>query len=217
MAAPSTAGRLEEVLRNFFRNRLKEIWTCLPAQVETVNDDGTIDCTPSIQMLERETFKEIEPRLLRKVPIINLGGAGWRIEIPVRVNQQVLLLMANRGLDDWKVKLEKGSMPDEGLWSQKDSLALPLSIGEDWETEPESPFKITNHENDKEIILDEDGAKFVAGKTSARLNFDGVIQLEQFHSGSNSYKRMRTQFSGVDNRLSWDNDFSGSSSSTPQE
>ena len=164
MAAPTTNIRLEEVLRNFFENRLKEIWTCFPAQVESYDEENdTVDCIPSIMMIASETFETIEPGILRKVPVVRHGGGGWRIKFPIRVGQQILILVSNRGLDDWKEKLEKGSMPDDGLWSQKDSLAFPLSIGEDWKTAPTETFEITNESGDKKISIDTDSVDATVG------------------------------------------------------
>ena len=197
----------------------------MPANVEVINDDGTIDCVISIDIVMKDTFKRITPITLRSVPVILFRTGNFDLRNLLEINDQVILFFVNRGIDEWRSTKAKGSMPDEGFWSQKDALAVPVSFangassgqsvtfgsGENKVEISADSLKAQFGDNGLEVDsskaeihygetttvkVDSIGTKLTAGTTSIRLLQNAEIVLQAYDSVNSRYVNRRFGPSG---------------------
>ena len=135
---------LEHALRYASEELLKTIWTCMPAEIVGRNAaDDTVDVEPAIDGMDK-TYKTFKRGVIRDLPVLRLGGGGWTLKFPVRIGGQGLLLVSNRGIENYVSRKGKGARPGEGLWSLDDSFFLPLSWGQDALDAPDAAVTLSD-------------------------------------------------------------------------
>ena len=91
------------------RNELSDLHTCMPAEIVAVRDGGTdkrqfVDVLPHLQRGVIDEDGELIDEALPVIPMVPVGypqGGGFFISLPLRVGDIVLLVFAERSLDNW--------------------------------------------------------------------------------------------------------------------
>lgn len=96
---------LEDVVDSAFDVALRNVWTAMPAQVESYDPElQTADVQIAVQ---NGTFTESGDRrtetiaIVTSVPVIHAGGGGFRAIFPVKRGDTVFLVFASRALARW--------------------------------------------------------------------------------------------------------------------
>lgn len=77
-----------------------------------------------------------------EVPLLTIGGGGWRVEITPGEGDIVWLLHSDRSLDEWKSKKSVVAPRATRTHAQQDAVAIPLSLGNG-----SSPELVLRHES----------------------------------------------------------------------
>lgn len=95
----------ETALRYGLTNLQAQMWTALPAIVQSVDLDAmTIECVPSIKGVQTnedgsQTFVNM-PTLL-DVPICFPSAGGFSLTFPIKTGDEVLVIFSSRAMDSW--------------------------------------------------------------------------------------------------------------------
>lgn len=116
---------LEDVINAGIEKALKDLHTCLPGVVQVFDPDTqTADIQPTIQ--RKMSGEVINLPLLTGVPVRFPATASFCITLPIAKGDFVLLVFAERSIDNW---LENGGIQpaqDSRTHSLSDAFALPL-------------------------------------------------------------------------------------------
>ena len=110
--------------------RLADVHTCMPAQVTQYNPArNTVDVTPCLQTVVRNAdgTESVEaPPNLVEVPVLFPRGGGYYVAWPLEPGDTVLLVFAERSIDDWSISGGTGVRPEPPRkhdWA--DAIAIP--------------------------------------------------------------------------------------------
>ncbi len=96
------AGSLSELLRQSFIHQLTEVHVCMPGKIESYNpNDGTATIKPTLSRRFRGADEPVEYPVIPKVPLVQPRTAKARINFPVEKGDLVLLVFADRNLENW--------------------------------------------------------------------------------------------------------------------
>jgi hypothetical protein len=131
---PSQLDLISAVVNSMLGN----VHTCMPGEVVRVFADATnkgqfVDVLPSLQ---RAAFDELGAPvnetlpIVPMVPVAYMQGGGFFISVPLAVGDFVLLLFAERSIDQWLQTAHKHSQRavdpgDVGLHPLEGAIALP--------------------------------------------------------------------------------------------
>ena len=103
----------------------KNLYTCLPGLIvsyETSTKRATIES--AIRRVKTDGTTMDYPSLL-DVPILFPSGGGYILQFPLDVGDPVLVLFSQRDLTDFKSTFEKSTPNNYGMFTLKDSIAIP--------------------------------------------------------------------------------------------
>lgn len=115
---------LETGLQIIFRDFLAGLNTCFPAIVQTFDGKNKVSVQPAIMM--RQTGGADTPLpVISDVPVVFFGGGGFKQTFPVNPGDSVLVVCAQRAIDNWKT--QGGVVPAGNLrrMSASDAIAIP--------------------------------------------------------------------------------------------
>jgi hypothetical protein len=110
------------------------IWTALPGIITAFNEsDNTVDVQPAIKAtvvhLDRSTGaqKPVETNLplLIKVPLHQIGGGGFVVDIKPAAGDEVTVLFASRCIDGWWQSGGVQSQMEKRTHDLSDGIAIP--------------------------------------------------------------------------------------------
>jgi hypothetical protein len=93
-------------LRAFLRGWEADIWTALPAIVESYDATKlTVSAQPTIKSKYRgvnaQTYADVQLPLCVDVPVDFPGGGGWLLTFPLQQGDEGILIFASRCIDSW--------------------------------------------------------------------------------------------------------------------
>jgi len=95
----------EQALRLALDGRQSTMWTALPCIVQSVDLSAmTIEAQPTIQgtvFNEDGSTQSVNLPLLVDVPIVFPSAGGFTITLPIKVDDEVLVVFASRCIDAW--------------------------------------------------------------------------------------------------------------------
>ena len=95
----------EETLRMALDNKQAQIWTALPALVQSFNPTAmTCVVQPTVSgllLLPDGTYKEVKMPLLLDCPVMFPSGGGATLTFPIKKNDECLVIFASRCIDSW--------------------------------------------------------------------------------------------------------------------
>lgn len=127
-----------DVQRAVIDAALNELHTCMPAEVLRVHAGAHgrqfCDVQPSLQRRVPNENGELVDESLPVVPMVPVGvmqGGGFLVSVPIAPGDVVLLVFAERSLDQWLQTARKGSQRtinpgDVGTHSLEGAIALPM-------------------------------------------------------------------------------------------
>lgn len=96
---------LEEVLRLTFESHQAELWTALPAIVQSYDpEEVTVSAQPTIQAYVRDkdgNWTWTNLGMLIHCPVVFPGGGGFLMTFPIQPGDEVLVIIASRCIDAW--------------------------------------------------------------------------------------------------------------------
>jgi hypothetical protein len=124
----STTPSLAEVIKAGIDRKLEQLRVATPARIERVDlERQLVDVQPLLKedQVDDEGVKTSVPLpVIPNVPVVFLGGGGFRTTYPVSKGDTCLLLHMDRSIDRWKVN---GGLVDPGEdWRHElgDAVAL---------------------------------------------------------------------------------------------
>jgi len=173
---------LEQVIQTAIDTALKETHTCLPALVTKV-DGQIINCQPTIQ--RKLSGNLVNLPLLVNVPIRYLKTKTFSISIPIEIEDHVLVIFAERSIDNWLINGGIQNPFDIRKHHLSDAFAFPMMYPQ-IDQIPEfdnTNLVIKQNSGDTQIILKKTGGIDIIGD----INLTGNIQMTGDISGANVF------------------------------
>lgn len=151
-----------ELVKSIIENKIADMHICMPAKIVSYN---FVTQKATVQPALNQKYSDdevVKLPIIHNVPVIHPASGNASITFPVKVNDTVLLVFAERSLEEW---LQNGNQvaPDDPRQNDlTDAIAL---IGLNPFSNP------SNAENNDDMLLCYDGSKI-------RLKPDGVIEAE---------------------------------------
>lgn len=121
-----TTPSLTELLRLALNEGLANFNTAMPGTVEKFDSvTGLADIRPGFKRLYRDDATPRDMPVIGSVPVIFPGTEKAFIKFPIKKGDTVLLVFAQRSIDQW---LEKGGQVDplfDGRFQLADAVAIP--------------------------------------------------------------------------------------------
>ena len=110
-----------------FRQKMKNVYTCMPGTVEGNYDPDTrtVDVRGSLNVVKSDGTS-FTRSVIRGVPIVYPAAGLYRIQFPLSAGDSVLLLFSQRGLNKWKGGLRRAVDPEPWhLFAEQDAICVP--------------------------------------------------------------------------------------------
>ena len=128
----SSARSLSEVLATVARKPLRKAFVCLPGVVMAFDPvTARAQVQPAIDYLIDDDTTQASHPVVLDVPVAYPAGGGYASVFPLSVGDNVLLHFSQRGLTDWRDRMDRGvdatgSAPDAGVMFRiQDAFAVP--------------------------------------------------------------------------------------------
>ncbi|SHL04573.1 Gp138 family membrane-puncturing spike protein [Fibrobacter sp. UWH4] len=156
-----------KLIRQVLDNYMEGFETAFPGVVKNVNDDGTVDVTPSIRnvlknMQMEPDGEDDEPLPVEGVPVLWPGTSAAVVKFEIKAGDPVLCVASSRDLRAWVEAGEDGGPTSPLSFSGNDIndlMAIPLTRG---------GSKAVS------VTLGRDSVK-VVGKGSIEMKNDGTV------------------------------------------
>lgn len=126
---PQDLSNLEGILKILKNNIFTTLNVCMPCNVISYNpEDNTADLQPAIQrVLQDNTFQDRS--VLSNVPVLELGGNGLSIKIPLKEGDTGIVIFCDR--DITLFKQEKSNTQPNTLRKHdlSDGIFIPMRFG----------------------------------------------------------------------------------------
>lgn len=154
---------IEESLRLALDNKQSQIWTAIPAIVNSVNlSSQTVSAQPVIQAQTINESGEITNTtlpLLVDVPICWPKAGGFALTLPVSVGDEVLVVFASRCIDSWWQSGGIGVQAEVRMHDLSDGFAIlaPTSQPKVLNNVQSDGIELRNYSRSTYIKLKDDG------------------------------------------------------------
>lgn len=119
----------ETAMRVALDGRQAQLWTALPAIVQSVNLQAmTIEAQPAIQgvvVAEDGSSSYVKLPLLADVPLCFPSAGGFILTLPIQAGDEVLVIIASRCIDAWWQNGGVGIPMEARMHDLSDAFALP--------------------------------------------------------------------------------------------
>jgi hypothetical protein len=172
-------GDITETLRSAFEGQLVEVWTALPAIVQSFDDkECTCSAQPSIQGLVRSSdgsSKWVNLPVLIHVPVVFPRGGPFSITFPVKKDDECLIVFSSRCIDQWWAQGGIQIQPELRLHDLHDGFAFvgPFSRPKVVPNISTTTLQIRNQDGSAYIELTQDGAVNI--KAPAGIKLQGTL------------------------------------------
>lgn len=169
------APSLEHVLREALRAHDLRFRTCVPAEVEAYDEaTDTVDVRPAIDGYTKDFEQRIPAALRTGVPLWRPGSGGWTLRFPVRPGAQVLLVCADRDIEDYRNRKAKGCAPEGPGGRLQDAFALPMSYGAEASRTPTDSVTLGLADGSAGVSLSPTALTLTMGAASLTVQTDAV-------------------------------------------
>lgn len=162
----------QEALRMAMDGRLSTLWTALPGIVQKVDyTKRTCEVQPAIQGRVNNpdgTTQFVNLPVLVDVPIVFPSAGGFTLSLPLKANDEVLVVFASRCIDSWWQSGGVGQPMELRLHDLSDGFAIPG---------PRSvPTSTALHATNARLTKD-DGSVYVE-LTNDKVNIKAVTEIK---------------------------------------
>ena len=155
---------LTEGFKTAINSMLSDIYTCLPGKIVRIANvkRRRISVRPELQKVFLDETV-LDPPIIENVPLLFTGTSDAIVKFPINVGDKVLLMFAQRSIDNW---LSKGDLTTPGSkrkFDLSDAFAIPgvQAFNEN--------HQLITDNNNLEIIFDNKIITFVK---------DGVLKID---------------------------------------
>ncbi len=93
---------LSEWVKSAIQHQMTEVHMCMPGKIESYNSgDNTATVKPTISRRMRGAAEPVEYPVIPKVPVVQPRTAKARINFPIEPGDLVLLVFADRNIENW--------------------------------------------------------------------------------------------------------------------
>lgn len=146
----------QEALRMAMDGRISSLWTAIPGIIQKVDyAKRTCEVQPAIQGRVQNpdgSFQFVNLPLLVDVPIVLPSAGGFTLSLPIKADDEVLVVFSSRCIDSWWQSGNVGVPMELRLHDLSDGFAIP------------GPKSVPNatpiHETNVQLTSD-DGATFI--------------------------------------------------------
>lgn len=159
---------LTGVLKAAMNNRLAELNTSMPAKIVSYDfKTQKAQVQPTINRKYKDGRIERFP-VINNVPVIFPRSGGASLTFPVKSGDGVLLVFANRSLDNWLFNGGQVNQDDNRMHDLNDAIAIPGLF----------PFsEKSKAKNNEDVLLTYSGAE-IEIKSSGQVNVKSPLKLE---------------------------------------
>jgi hypothetical protein len=171
---------LIDLLRNAIESRLLDTHTAIPGIVDSFNAaEGTVNVRPAIRRKYKDGTIEALP-VIPNVPVCFPSGNGGKsfLSFPLRRNDSVLLVFAERAIDVFKQKSGVVDALDPRKFHLSDAVAIPGLFPKPQRNARISAEHVRLEHEGASIELQSAG-KFKIGRPTGDELFDLLSQLAQ--------------------------------------
>ena len=155
---------IEAAIEAVAERLIDEIHTAIPATVESVNPDGTINATPEI-IQKDDNGDLLEIPTIYNIPVIETRVGALMIEAPIKKGEKALIIFSEADIDGWVTNRTKSVADDPRRFSITDGIAI-LGLG-----------KKARKPATKKRIIDEDTGMNIEF-TADRININnGALEI----------------------------------------
>jgi len=155
----------QEALRMAMDGRLSSVWTAIPGIVQKVDyAKRTCEVQPAIQgQIQKpdSSYEYVNLPLLVDVPIIMPSAGGFTLSLPIKAEDEVLVIFASRCIDSWWQSSGVGQPMELRMHDLSDGFAIP------------GPKSVPNatplHEENVQLTSD-DGETFIEITPASEVN-----------------------------------------------
>ncbi len=117
---------LSELLSFCWRQEMKQVHTVMPGVVDSY-EGGMATVLPGFRLglADGDSVRYVDRPPLVDVPVVHPAGGGWKVHLPIKKGDHVLLVFAMRGTEHWK---ERQTVADEGgsFFGLDSAFAIPM-------------------------------------------------------------------------------------------
>lgn len=125
----SETPTLAEVILTGIKTQLMQLHTCMPGTVQAYDKiKQTVDVLPAFQGIQTITGDPLETPIISDVPVVFFGSALGQFKFKLEKGDKVLLVFAQRSLENWLEKGGQNDPEDERMHALTDALALPWAF-----------------------------------------------------------------------------------------
>lgn len=165
----------QEALRCALEAAIASLWTALPAKIVSVDyTKRTCSCQPTIKGKIQKpdgTFEFVDMPLLVDVPIVVPSAGGFTLSLPIKADDEVLVVFGSRCIDSWWETGDVGVPMELRMHDLSDGFAIagPRSVPK------ATPLHATNAR-----LTNDEGTAYVELTTAGivKLKSTSSIQLE---------------------------------------
>jgi hypothetical protein len=160
----------QEALRMAMDGRLSSVWTAMPGIVKKVDlDKRTCEVQPAIQGRVQSadgSYKFVNLPLLVDVPIVMPSAGGFTLSLPIKAEDEVLVVFSSRCIDSWWQSGGVGVPMEQRMHDLSDGFAIPG---------PRSVATSTPlHETNAQLTSD-DGSTFIELSPAGEVKVKALI------------------------------------------
>ena len=128
---PTTKPTPHENLLSGIRGQIARVHTSLPGKVvsyDSATQTCTVTCAVDFKYAHPDSGEPVSysPPAIANVPVAFPGAGDWSMTWPLTAGDDVLLVFAERGLDEWKSHGGGGHQPtDVRRFDLSDAVAIP--------------------------------------------------------------------------------------------
>lgn len=126
MRTPNESPELSEVIQELIEDRLFELNTAFPGTIKRIDKaKGLVDVQPTLKRRYVDQTEAVTPPIIRGVPLWQYRAGTARVNMPVKVDQRVMVICCQRSLDRWKVSGAADVPGSSRVHSISDAVAIP--------------------------------------------------------------------------------------------
>lgn len=163
---------------------IEDIHTAMPGTV--ISYDATTrraEIEPSLRHVLGDGQKSlIQPPVL-DVPVLHPAGGGYVILMPIKPGDAVMMVFSERGITDFKKRLELSDPDITDSHSMRDAVAIP-GFGPSGEVVPGRGIRIQSIDGKTRLSLETGSIKMIVDDQEATMSSTGLVVENLVVSGS---------------------------------
>ena len=169
---PENNGTIAGAINHAFSKMLQDIAGVIPAEVVSVTNGSTtfVSVQPLIKIKSTDG-SENSRALIPSVPVCQIGGGGYLLNVELKQGDQGLLIACDRDISNYLNSMSQSAPATNRKKDFADSFFLPLALGID--NPNNNGITLQNYENTINLSINSSGIS-ILGETT----IDGNVTIE---------------------------------------